>query len=160
MQIQEIHNWYESRRKDIASRYANQEITIEMRDSLVAEAEADYRQQLEDDGFTGVEPYVPSADDILQQNLLIINRELQTYIYNKYDTGTQLSFQAIFINPTTPESVETAILGLWNWIQSVLAYYYAAKEALIVGIPMESLDWDLSQFDATDPGLKLSDFVN
>lgn len=106
----------------------------------------------------------PSIHDDLprftkEDKLNYINAQLQTYIYSKYDQGTQISFNAIFADPDTPEVAKTTIKTLKAWIMSILSYYYQAKQAITNNTPWNEVSWNLSQFDATDPGLHLSDFI-
>lgn len=94
-----------------------------------------------------------------EELLILLNKQLQDYIYNKYDTGTQLSIQAIYSDPNTSTETKTAIEGLWSWIKTVLAHYYVAKAALTDGDSWYEIDWNLSQFDATDPGMALVNLI-
>ena len=98
----------------------------------------------------------------------IIETELRTqndaYIYSGYKAGTQQSMQAIFADPDTAEATKTLIKSVWSWIRTtgVLPYYYTKK--LEIGNAGDtdvllSICWDFSQFDATDPDVKLSDLI-
>ena len=98
----------------------------------------------------------------------IIETELRTqndaYIYSRYKAGTQQSMQAIFADPDTTEEVKTLIKSVWNWIRKtgVLPYYYGKKVEIESAASVDallSIFWDFSQFDATDPNVKLSDLV-
>jgi len=98
----------------------------------------------------------------------LIVTELMThndaYIYSKYKSGTQQSMQAIFADPDTTEGVKTLIKSVWNWIRKtgVLPYYYGKKVQIGNAGGTDvllSICWDFSQFDATDPDVKLSDLI-
>ena len=85
-----------------------------------------------------------------------MNKEVNHYIYSHYDAGTQASFLSLYADPSTPQSGKAAIESVWQWIKSVMAHYYAVKAQLLAGTVVQ---WDFIQFDATDPGVQLSDFM-
>ena len=84
------------------------------------------------------------------------NVDVGQYIYSHYDPGTQASFLSLHADPSTPQAGKDAIESVWQWIKSVMAHYYAVKAQLLAGTVV---GWDFKQFDATDPGVQLADFM-
>jgi hypothetical protein len=91
-----------------------------------------------------------------QEAFARLNAEVGQYLYSHYDQGTQASFLSLHADPATPQAGKDAIESVWVWIKSVMAYYYGVKNQLLVG---DVVKWDFSQFDTTDPGVQLSDFM-
>ena len=85
-----------------------------------------------------------------------MNADVGQYIYSHYDPGTQASFLSLHADPSTPQAGKDAIESVWQWIKAVMAYYYGVKDQLVAGTVVK---WDFIQFDATDPGVQLSDFM-
>ena len=102
--------------------------------------------------FTNSHDY---AGDMRVRKLEELNVDLQGYLYTKYDVGTQISFQAIDSRPDTPEVVKTAMQGLFTWISGVMNYYYAKKKLIRDNEDWESVTWDFTTFDSTDPNISL-----
>jgi hypothetical protein len=105
---------------------------------------------------------VPSSPTDTQLRTLLMEKlttEVNAYINAHYDQGSQASYQAIYILPTTPQAVKDAIIPLWPWIQSVMEYYYGKKADIRDGASPEDVNWDFTQFDATDPGVELESFM-
>ncbi|OYT15982.1 MAG: hypothetical protein B7C24_10065 [Bacteroidetes bacterium 4572_77] len=71
-----------------------------------------------------------------------LNQDLQTYLYTKYDIGTQASLQAIYTQPGTPIQVKDQFDLLFIWISSVMNYYYNRKAVIRDGENWESITWD------------------
>ncbi len=93
------------------------------------------------------------AEWLKNYRLTQINQAVNQYIYQYYDAGTQLSFNALYVHSATSEETKTALESVWAWIQSIMVYYYTQKadiEAEIV------TTWDFSQFDATKPDVTLA----
>ena len=86
-----------------------------------------------------------------------LNSELQTYIYTKYDVGTQISLNAIYGMAATPPEVIAGLDALFAWISGVMEYYYTKKAAIrdVVDDSWRTVTWDYSTFDATDPDISL-----
>ena len=102
--------------------------------------------------FEGSHTY---TGDMRTRKLEELNTDLQTYLYTKYDVGTQISFQAIETRVDTPEVVKTALGTLFTWISGVMNYYYARKIAIRDGEGWQEETWDYTTFDATDPEISL-----
>ena len=103
-------------------------------------------------------PWVDSHEftgDLRTRKLEQLNAAQIAYIADHYDQGTQASFTALFVLPTTPQVVKDALLPVWTWIQNVTVYYYGKKVAIRDGEDWESVTWDFSTFDATDPNISL-----
>jgi hypothetical protein len=99
------------------------------------------------------------TDRIRALLLTQLTTEVNEYINAHYDQGSQASYQALYSLAATPQAVKDAILPLWPWIQSVMEYYYGKKGELRDGEAPEDVTWDFTQFDATDPGIDLEDFM-
>jgi hypothetical protein len=87
--------------------------------------------------------------DVLWQQM---NKDVQNYIYSKYDQGTQASLQALHSDSSSPPELKQAIESMWAWIRSVMQYYYQRKAEILSG---QVVKWDFTQFDSTDPGISL-----
>lgn len=98
----------------------------------------------------------PPPDPTPEQLTQEMNREVHDYICGHYDEGTQISFQALYSDPDTPSEVKDDIHLVWDWVRSVMDYYYGQKEQLESG---QIVDWDFSQFDDTVPAVKLADYM-
>ena len=78
-----------------------------------------------------------------------LNGELQTYIYTKYDSGTQATIngyatKALFINRT---DIVAECQKLQNWVDDVLVYYDTKKVALLSATDEETrktTTWDFT----------------
>ena len=101
------------------------------------------------------EALIAEAIDFRQRKMDKLNADLQTYLYTKYDVGTQISFQAIETRVDTPEAVKTALGTLFTWISGVMNYYYGIKIAIRDGVDWELVTYDFTTFDATDPDISL-----
>lgn len=109
--------------------------------------------QLEKHGIV-IEEYTlpgPSPDDVWMQ----MNREVNQYLFQKYDSGTQLSFIALYARADTPQTAKDAIQSVWDWQKTVLNYYYDKKSLILDGDI--TITWDFEQFDVTDPDIGLGD---
>ena len=118
--------------------------------------------------------YVPlpdpemALDRVKLQKLEKVNREINAYIYQHYDAGTQSTFNAIttlctlgLIDPATPVPMADALKAKINrikevmtWVNSVLAYYYMVKtymQAATTQAELDAITCNFSPFDATDP---------
>ncbi len=71
-------------------------------------------------------------EHLKQNKLTQLKQELQNFIYSHYDQGTQASFTALYQIAKGQNNTDalTQIQKVWNWIQSVLDYYYSKKEAI------------------------------
>jgi hypothetical protein len=108
-------------------------------------------------------PWVDSHEytgTLKDRTLETLNTEFNAYLQEHYDMGTQQAFQALYSLPTTPQAVKDALLPVWTWIQSVTQYYYGKKIAIRDGEDWESVTWDYSQFDATDPEVSLESIMS
>jgi hypothetical protein len=94
--------------------------------------------------------------DMRTRKLEELNQDLQTYLYTKYDVGTQISFQAIDSRADTPQAVKDSMAALFAWISGVMNHYYAKKIAVRDNADWEAVTWDFAtSFDATDPDVSL-----
>ena len=89
-----------------------------------------------------------------------INQAVNTYIYNYYDPGTQDSFNGLQARRSTPDAVKDIIDSVYDWIQTIMEYYYTKKANIIMLDEPGLVTWDFSQFDATKPDVLLSDLVS
>ena len=93
--------------------------------------------------------------DMRTRKLEDLNTDLQTYLYTKYDVGTQISFQAIETRVDTPEVIKTALGTLFTWISGVMNYYYTKKAVIRDTEDWQTETWDFTTYDATDPNISL-----
>lgn len=100
---------------------------------------------------------------IENKNILIataLNNDLNAYICSYYDMGTQQTFQAIYANPGTSETVKTNLSSLFSWIlDECLVYYYTKRTEILASDEPELIVWDFSQFDNTKPDITLFGLV-
>ena len=105
-----------------------------------------------------------SRDDRLQ----VLNEDLHTYLTARgYDEGTQLSFQAIYIDlqelPELTEAqaqVKAHIRQAWDFVRGiVLPQYYQWKAELELVEDFLSYSWDFHALDAADPCVSLRDMM-
>jgi len=99
------------------------------------------------------------ASPIITDRTAKISRAVNAYINAHYDQGTQASFQALYVLPSTSDEDKLALLPVWDWIAAVMAYYYDRKREIMESDNPLSVTWDFSQFDSEDPGVSLSDFM-
>ena len=96
------------------------------------------------------------ATAALNDKVAALQTKLHNYVYNRYDQGTQMSFASLYASPSTAASVKTQIESAWTWVQNVLGHYYTLKEQIEAGGNPTS---NFEQFDASDPGVKLKNFI-
>ena len=98
--------------------------------------------------------------------LLLLNREVNQFIYARYDAGTQSSFLAIY-QKTTVQAVKDALDLVWTWSGAVMQYYYSIKtqmQATTGKAALDAISWNFEvNFGDTgvilpDPQIKLSTF--
>jgi len=114
-----------------------------------------------------VVPYVPSSpplDELKQQKLRQLKQELQDFIYSHYDQGTQASFTALYQQAKEQNNTDTLsqIQKVWDWINSVLDYYYSVKNTIKNVTTQDELDgitWDWSTVEETEH-VELQDVIN
>ena len=105
-----------------------------------------------------------SRDDCLQT----LNEDLHTYLTVRgYDEGTQLSFQAIYIDlqelsdlTEAQAQVKAHIRQAWDFVRGiVLPQYYQWKAQLEVIEDFLNYSWDFHALDAADPCVSLRDIM-
>jgi len=94
-------------------------------------------------------------EHLKQDKLSQLKQELQNFIYSHYDQGTQASFSALYQQAKEQNNTNalTQIQKVWDWIQSVLDYYYSKKEAIKNATTQDELDsitWDWSTVEETE----------
>jgi hypothetical protein len=94
--------------------------------------------------------------------LTLLNQDVQTYIYTKYDIGTQASLQAIYTQSDTQQVIKDQFDLLFVWIASVMNYYYTTKKNIrdTEDDSWEDIIWDFTTFNATDPNVSLESYMN
>lgn len=106
----------------------------------------------------------PTRIDRLQA----LNDDLHSYLRERgYDEGTQLSFQAIYVdiqeaaNPTEGQTqAKNRIRQAWNFVRGeVLLYYYQKKAALELVEDFNAYTWNFHEVDACDPGVSLREIM-
>jgi len=147
----------------LVPRPSNQETCVESEGTWVTVFDTEDKctlaqsQWIPEETITKV-PWVDSHNftgDLRTRKLEQLNAAQTAYIADHYDQGTQASFTALFVLPTTPQAVKDALLPVWTWIQSVTTYYYGKKVAIRNGEDWDSVTWDFTQFDASDPHVSL-----
>ena len=87
-----------------------------------------------------------------------MSKEVQTYIYGRYDEQTQSSFSLMYTRALngTPKPNRAAYIAAaiaW-WEESVMIHFYTQKTAIYAATTEAGLiavTWDFAQFDVTDP---------
>ena len=91
----------------------------------------------------------------------LLEDRLHEYIFAHYDPYTQASLQSLYVDPRTPPAAKDAITAAWDWVRSVLDYYYQQKARLEAGEAGQVfLELNFTQFDTTDPGVTLRALIN
>jgi len=97
-----------------------------------------------------------------------LNDDLHSYlIICSYDEGTQLSFQAIYIDlqelaelTEAQAQAKIQIRLAWEFVRGVvLPYYYQKKAELEVVEDYLNYSWDFHVLDASDPGVSLREIM-
>ena len=87
-----------------------------------------------------------------------INVEVNEYINDYYDPGTQQTFTAIYTQQETPTSVKNYLDPVLVWISSIMTYYYGKKTNIKTAATLAILrpiTWDFTTFDETKPDVSL-----
>ena len=87
-----------------------------------------------------------------------INADVNEYINNYYDVGTQQTFTAIYTKRSTPDTARNYLDPVWDWIETVMTYYYGKKTDITNATTLTALraiTWDFETFDATKPNVSL-----
>lgn len=103
---------------------------------------------------------VKTASPVVAAKLSKINRDVNAYITAYYDTGTQNSFNGIYSRRSTPDDVRDTLDLIWDWIESVINYYYGKKNDILTSEEFSDIVWDFSQFDETKPNVTLASIMN
>ena len=86
-----------------------------------------------------------------------INIDVNAYIDQYYDAGTQQSFTAAYVKYNT-DAVKNYLNPVWTWIETIMSYYYAKKSAIVGAANLAALrevTWDFETFDETKPDVSL-----
>ena len=164
---QPIRYWSEARQyindgaNDFADPFFTQE-RFELFCSKIAEYQAMYMADHPD------LPPDPEAPILRNDRLGRLNEDLHSYLTERgYDNGTQLSFQAIYIDlQELPELTEAqaqakaSIRHAWDFVRGVvLPFYYQKKAELELIDDYFSYSWDFHALDAADPCVSLRDIM-
>jgi len=103
-------------------------------------------------------------EHLKQDKLSQLKQELQNFIYSHYDQGTQASFSALYqiAKEQNNTNALSQIQKVWDWINSVLDYYYSKKEAIINATTRDDLGditWDWSTVEEAEH-IELQDVIN
>ena len=125
-------------------------------------------QNYKNDKFTYIDGVWDAKDEeslteMKNKKIAILKKELQNFIYSHYDQGTQASFTALFQQAKEQNNTEalTQIQKVWDWIQSVLDYYYSKKEAIKNATnytEIENVTWDWQDVEETEH-IELKDVI-
>jgi hypothetical protein len=87
-----------------------------------------------------------------------INVEVNEYINDYYDPGTQQTFTAIYTQQETPTAIKDYLDPVLVWISSIMTYYYGKKTNIKTAATLAILrpiTWDFTTFDETKPDVSL-----
>lgn len=107
----------------------------------------------------------PTRSDYLQA----LNQSLHDYLIKRgYDEGSQLSFQAIYIDlqefSQLSESqmyAKNRIRQAWDFVRGVvLPWYYTRKTELEIIEDFTAYTWDFHELDSMDPGVSLREILS
>lgn len=113
-------------------------------------------------------PPDPEAPIVREDRLNCLNSDLHNYLTERgYDNGTQLSFQAIYIDfqelpelTEAQEQAKTSIRQAWDFVRGVvLPYYYQRKAELEIVEDFLTYSWDFHALDAADPCVLLREIM-
>jgi len=126
-------------------------------------------QNYKNDKFTYVDGVWDAKDEeslieIKNEKTAVLKKELQNFIYSHYDQGTQASFIALHQQAKEQNNTEVIaqIQKVWDWIQSVLDYYYSKKEAIANATNYTELNniiWDWQEVEE-DSHVELKDVIS
>lgn len=98
-----------------------------------------------------------------------LNDDLHSYLTDHgYDEGTQLSFQAMYIDlQEVPElneaqaQAKNKIRQAWDFVRGiVLPYYYQNKVILEICEDFINYSWDFHELDVSDPCVSLREILS
>jgi len=125
-------------------------------------------QNYKNDKFTYVDGVWDAKDEeslieMKNEKIAVLKKELQNFIYSHYDQGTQASFTALFQQAKEQNNTNALnqIQKVWDWIQSVLDYYYSKKEAIKNATnytEIENITWDWQDVEETEH-IELKDVI-
>lgn len=94
---------------------------------------------------------------IKEKRLNEISIQIENYIYNHYKSGTQKSLLKLI--STGNDSQKQAVTEIFNWIDSVMAYYYSKKDSIRNATSIADIytEIDFSSFDSSKPPYTLED---
>ena len=89
-----------------------------------------------------------------------MEKDVQKYLYSKYDNGTQMTLQAMYSDPDSTEELKASIKTIWGWIKTVLQYYFTKRAYLDSCEDLTGFSYDFQQFDASKPDITLEGLMN
>ena len=102
---------------------------------------------------------IKMASSMIQYQLSRLNVDVNLYLYAHYDPGTQSSFNGIYAKRSTPDAIKDKLDTVWDWIATVMEYYYSVKTELMTEEILETVSWDFSAFDTTKPDVTLAGVI-
>lgn len=109
--------------------------------------------KVDEDGNVDVVDIIIDIDTLKSQ----MKREMKKLIYSKFDQGTQSTLQAIYLATSIDPDKQT-IEEVWEWINSILKYYYE-KRIYLETNGAENFEYDFSQFAHTAPSINIEDLL-
>ncbi len=91
-----------------------------------------------------------------------LEEDLHRYIFETrdYPQPTQITLQALYGDPDSTPAMRAAIKQIFDWVKSVLSYYYDRKAKILSADDPEAVGWDFAKAcDATAPGHTLADIL-
>lgn len=99
-------------------------------------------------------------DAVRSRRATDLENDLHRYIFRMhgYPVPTQMTLQALYADPDTPEACRAACRSVFGWIKgTVLPYYYERKAAIMAVDDPGTVSWDFAgQCDASAPGVTLA----
>jgi len=96
-----------------------------------------------------------TLDELKEYKLAKLKKEFEDFICSHYNQGTQASFLSLYqiAKDSGNTDVINEIQKVWDWISSVMAYYYQTKNEIRNAETEEALDeiiWDWGVVEETE----------
>ena len=107
----------------------------------------------------------PDLDKMKSEKINSLRQDNNKYILSYYDRESQVSLQAIYNDPDSNQTQRDCCKAVFDWIKSILGYYYQKKVAIRDNTEtiseLENVTWDFpGNFDVLKPAHTLESIVN